>query len=619
MEKYIGRTTLGILSIVLLLVLAPIASSEPAADQIAILANSNTQDSPVVAKHYASRRGVPDTNIIQVALPTQETISRKEYEKGLVQPVRRALEERRLAGKVRVLMTTYGIPLRISAPQPTDIEERWLKDALDRQTRARQILETVEDRLTRIASPEGQDTTPRTDSTPKGKNPDASAGGVDPRLERVAVEIRKAWERLSLVRDRGKAEEWTKEFLRITVLVGGTAALVKGLRPLPTTDSERSQAGLEKLRKQVASAQIMIRVLSEAPSETNRQTAYRLAEQVFGMQGVLTLAKEELETFSYKDGDASLDSELSLLWWDPGDYRIAERLPNPVYYGTSSAAVKLATPQPILPILMVSRLDAPTPQLAMQMVDQALLAEQTGLSGRAYIDARGMQAGPPYSYGFYDQNLRDLAGLLRRMTSYEVVLDDTERRFSRPGEAPEVAMYVGWYRLRSYEDAFTFNPGAIGYHMASGEAVSIHDPDEPGWCKNALERGITVTLGSTGEPLLDAFPLPGEFVGLLLSGRYALVEAYYLSTRYLSWRMVLFGDPLYNPWRGRGLVGGQAWKDGKAGLPTAPADLPLNDPIQARQQVKQLRETTLAQIDRFMEQLEDRSARDPASSLKQKP
>jgi len=43
-----------------------------------------------------------------------------------------------------------------------------------------------------------------------------------------------------------------------------------------------------------------------------------------------------------------------------------------------------------------------------------------------------------------------------------------------------VALYVGWYRLRHYEDAFAFNLGAIGYHIASGEAVSIHNPQEKG-------------------------------------------------------------------------------------------------------------------------------------------
>jgi len=79
-----------------------------------------------------------------------------------------------------------------------------------------------------------------------------------------------------------------------------------------------------------------------------------------------------------------------------------------------------------------------------------------------------------------------------------------------------------------------YNTGAIGYHIASGKAISLHNPSERGWCKNALERGITVTLGPTGEPYLDVCPPPTEFFGLLLTGRYSLIEIYYLSTRYIS-------------------------------------------------------------------------------------
>lgn len=197
---------------------------------------------------------------------------------------------------------------------------------------------------------------------------------------------------------------------------------------------------------------------------------------------------------------------------------------------------------------MVSRIDAPTVTHARRMIDQAMETESRGLSGKVYVDARGMKKGPPFSYGYYDADLQDFSRQFQTGSKYPVTLENTEERLSQPGQAPDVALYVGWYRLRHYEDAFTFNPGAIGYHIASGEAVSVHNPKELGWCKNALERGITVTLGSVGKPYLDAFPLPTEFFGLLYSGKYSLVEAYYLSVRYLSWKMVLFGDPLYRPW-----------------------------------------------------------------------
>jgi len=212
-------------------------------------------------------------------------------------------------------------------------------------------------------------------------------------------------------------------------------------------------------------------------------------------------------------------------------------------------------------------------------------------------------------YGFYDQSLRDLASLVKTRTKYEVILEDTERRFSKPGEASDTALYAGWYKLRSYEDAFTFRPGAIGYHLASGEAVSLHDAAEPGWCKNALERGIAATMGSISEPYLDSFPPPQEFFGLLLTGRFSLVEAYYVTTRYASWRMVLVGDPLYNPWRKKEQISVTAvsFMSGPNGQPIAPvppSEVDFPDPVEAARAFRQQRQALLAEIDRQLTETE---------------
>jgi len=266
-------------------------------------------------------------------------------------------------------------------------------------------------------------------------------------------------------------------------------------------------------------------------------------QETYGLWGILAFAQWEIERYRQADGSASVDSELSFLWWEAGSYPLAGRLPNPFYLGYPGKVADWP-----LPLLLVSRIDAPTATHARRMIDQAIETESRGLSGNVYVNARGMKKGRPLSYGFYDEDLQDFARQFRKNSDYKVMLENTEQRWSQPGQAPNVALYVGWYRLRHYEDAFTFNPGAIAYHIASGEAVSIHNPREKGWCKNALERGVTVTLGPVGEPYLDAFPLPTEFFGLLYSGKYSLVEAYYLSMRFLSWKMVLFGDPLYRPW-----------------------------------------------------------------------
>ena len=118
-----------------------------------------------------------------------------------------------------------------------------------------------------------------------------------------------------------------------------------------------------------------------------------------------------------------------------------------------------------------------------------------------------------------------------------------------PGEAPHAALYCGWYSHRKYVDAFTWVKGAVGYHIASSEAVSLHNPRATFWVKSMIERGVIASLGPVSEPYLYAFPLPSQFFPLLMSGDYTLAEVFAMTNPFLSWRMILIGDPLYNPFK----------------------------------------------------------------------
>ncbi len=575
------------------------AIAELTPDQVVVLANKASDDSLAVARHYIARRRIPPSNLVTVNVPTDETVSREVYTAQIVHPLREALTKQGLAAKARVLVTTYGIPLRVEAPSTTTQEAKWIEDAEARRKFARFALEQSRDRVARIA-PAG--------SAPAAAKPPATAGHDDfeTLMQEVTQALRDAGGRVQARREKGsqaQVDQWTKELATIAAQLGGQVALLQAMQPSSQANQDQARAQLERMRQQVGLIPQLIQVLNEAPSDANRKRIYRMTEQAFGQVGIARLAADEIDGYRYTEGDAAVDSELSLLWWEPGEYRIARRVPNPLFH---EFAVHAGT-QLGLPILMVSRLDAPTPKLAMELVDRALGAEQQGLAGKVYLDARGMKEGPPLSYEAYDQSLRDLAARFQRATSsYEVVLENTDRTWSRPGEVPDAALYVGWYKLRQYEDAFTFRPGAVGFHMASGEAASLHDPHEPGWCKNALERGITATLGPVGEPYLDAFPSPDEFVPLWLTGRYALVEAYALTTRYLSWRMVLIGDPLYNPWKAKPVfsIGDVSVKTarGPSPAPVSPSERAFQDPVQGRKLLWERRAKVIAELDKAFEQ-----------------
>jgi hypothetical protein len=129
--------------------------------------------------------------------------------------------------------------------------------------------------------------------------------------------------------------------------------------------------------------------------------------------------------------------------------------------------------------------------------------------------------------------------------------------------------------------------------------VSLHSFIETGWCKNALERGITATLGSVGEPYLDAFPEPLEFAALLMTGQYSLVEAYYLTSRWVSWRMLLVGDPLYNPWRNKPVAKRSALTMFTL-APIAPSDLTFADPLRTKQDRQRARDRSRSRLDEIL-------------------
>ncbi len=199
---------------------------------------------------------------------------------------------------------------------------------------------------------------------------------------------------------------------------------------------------------------------------------------------------------------------------------------------------------------MVSRLEAPTFGLTKQLIDTAIEIERHGLDGGFYIDARGLNAPKRKdaggSYGQYDESLRRLAGVVKKRTPLKVTLDNQGGLF-QPGDCPDAALYCGWYSLAKYVDAFDWKPGSVAYHIASSEAATLRDPASSVWCKRMLEEGVCATLGPVHEPYLAAFPLPEEFFGLLMTGRYTLVETYYRTKPFNSWVMVLVGDPLYSP------------------------------------------------------------------------
>ena len=263
----------------------------------------------------------------------------------------------------------------------------------------------------------------------------------------------------------------------------------------------------------------------------------------------LAEVQKQCKRAAKSDQRASLDSEISLVL--DRNYSIEGWIPNPFFVGYQKP--QLMEKRDIT--LFVSRLDGPSPRIVRRVIDDSLAAERSGLKGKAYFDARWPRTHEKTNfrgksgYQFYDTSIYRAADVVKTGHIMAVTVNDEPGLF-QPGECPDAAFYCGWYNLGQYVDAFTWAKGSVGYHIASAECQTLRRSGSRVWCKRMLEEGIAATLGPVNEPYVQAFPVPELFFRFLVDGYWTLAECYALSKPFLSWQMVLIGDPLYRPFKG---------------------------------------------------------------------
>jgi len=230
----------------------------------------------------------------------------------------------------------------------------------------------------------------------------------------------------------------------------------------------------------------------------------------------------------------SVDSELSLLAAGSG-YPINGLVPNRLFDKSQP------TPQDLLQVVKISRLDGPTVAQANALVDQALYVERWGLMGRAYVDMGGR-------YPDGDHWLQAVADIVENQGfSTDVDRDPNTLppwvRFDAP------VIYFGWYtgdvNGPFVLPGFHFPPGAIAFHLHSFSAQTLRS-DSSNWCGPLLARGAAATVGNVWEPYLQFTHRPDLLMKALVHGA-AWVDAVYVSLPSLSWAAVAVGDPLYRP------------------------------------------------------------------------
>lgn len=504
------------------------------ANQIALIVNSNVPAGRKLAQLYVRLRHLPPNRILELSLPTGDDISFDEFEKVVVPQVREFLRTGDLDNKVTCLVTCYGVPLRM------DGRKNNAEESAEFSMLARQIQPAVHSLQKPIADLE---------SLAKSLLPGFTPGhgmDFDSLVKRTNDAVRAINAALKQMPDHQRRAKWVAKMYAMSVPLVGTVALLQDqaislalhptTNPAATTELLGAQNRLNRENDQIAQLQ------QQRYDAHARGKLRDLVKANFGGFNYVRLMRDQLNYLDPRDTTASFDSELSMV--RVLAYSHVRWLGNPYDYRWPHKSVA--------GVLMVSRLDGPSPAAVRSLIENSVKVEQEGLHGTVVVDSRGMRVGhgtpSQNAFAVWDQYFRNFAELVRTSTSLTLVADDKPALMA-PRSADHVALYAGWYSLRHYVPVCTFNRGALGFHLASYECISIHNPTETGWVRGLLNAGVVGTFGPVAEPYLQSFPRPDDFFPLMLTGKFTLAEAYWRTTPMVSWMQVLVGDPLYNPYK----------------------------------------------------------------------
>jgi len=245
----------------------------------------------------------------------------------------------------------------------------------------------------------------------------------------------------------------------------------------------------------------------------------------------------------FQRNEAAIDSELAALPLKRTQPMLAGLARNPGFLATNSFRV-----HPTNGVLMVTRLDGPSKAVAMGLVDKAMEAEETGLWGRAYFDARGITEG---GYKSGDEMILKSANG-SRVAGFECEVDNQGPVFGPGAWLSDVAIYMGWYETHVTgpfaSGHASFAPGAIAYHLHSFSAATVRNPKQH-WVGPLLDQGATATFGYVYEPYLGGTVNLPKFLERIVTRRFNYGEAAYSSINSLSWMATFVGDPLYRPFK----------------------------------------------------------------------
>lgn len=241
--------------------------------------------------------------------------------------------------------------------------------------------------------------------------------------------------------------------------------------------------------------------------------------------------------------DAAVDSELALLPLIEQNLPLLGPRLNAFFTTTNADRFN-----PTNGILMVTRLDGPSADIARHLVDKSMEAETNGLCGRGYFDIRSLPTNSIYRPG--DDWILGAGKICQYFGGYETVFDTNAATFPADFPMSQIAIYCGWYEEQVSgpfaQKTIEFMPGAFAYHLHSFSAAVVRTTTQH-WVGPLLAKGAAATMGCVNEPYLSGTPDVSVFCARWIALGFTYGEAAYASQETLSWQTTVIGDPLYRP------------------------------------------------------------------------
>ncbi|MCK4276404.1 MAG: hypothetical protein KAX78_07820, partial [Phycisphaerae bacterium] len=283
--------------------------------EVVVVSNANVPESVSLGKHYAAVRGIPAENILLVKTTADYLVPRADYEAQIRRPLREFLVSNRLTSKVRCICLMWGVPVRVGAAAPKGKAGELMALYRTAGTKVQYRLAIDYKLLGTVAR---KFPTPTTDGlAPVGKlfeSPIPAPSPPLPSQAQLKKDIDKLFEikqaEVARLHDPAQRRIASRQLMGLQLDVYGLEGLIRHISKVKPPNPPDM---LKLTRRRDEAKTRLEKLLKASQTSQNIRAAMDAMELVGGVHRTVSHANKWIKRLG--QSDASVDSELALMWW----------------------------------------------------------------------------------------------------------------------------------------------------------------------------------------------------------------------------------------------------------------------------------------------------------------